>query len=312
MTAVKKLFERLAALVCAAVLLMSAVAFAAAPEALLTLECSVGGTAVPGAACRLYRVASLSGTSFTLAGAFGSAAVDLTSLSTADAWQTAADALAAYAAAENAAPTATGQTDAAGRLAFAGLQTGLYLAVFDDTVRGGTTYRFAPTLLSLPQWDSTGRVSYDLTAQPKGSASTPPSAPATVSVTVLKIWNDRGSSAARPKSITVSLLQDGRVVDTVTLSAANHWRHSWSGLSAASVWRAAERGVPSGYTVSYRASGTVLTVTNTKRSGTRIPDDRVPLGSLPNTGLLWWPVPLLAVCGLALFGAGWWSRRHEE
>ena len=93
MTAVKKLFERLAALVCAAVLLMSAAAFAAAPEASLTLECSVGGTAVPGAACRLYRVASLSGTSFTLAGAFGSAAVDLTSLSTADAWQTAADAL---------------------------------------------------------------------------------------------------------------------------------------------------------------------------------------------------------------------------
>ena len=44
-----------------------------------------------------------------------------------------------------------------------------------------------------------------------------------------------------------------------------------------------------------------------------IPGEPVPQGpALPQTGVLWWPVPLLACAGMALFLAGWARRRSEE
>jgi hypothetical protein len=316
----KRVLACLCALLCLAVLAVPTAAFAAAPDASLTITCAVDGTAVPGAGCRLYRVASLSGTTFTAVGSFRQAQVSLRGLTTAAQWQTAADSLAVFAAAEEngIVPDCEAQTDAAGKAAFSGLSTGLYLAIFADTVQGNTTYRFAAELLSLPQWGSDGSVHYAATAAPKGSASTPPpdNSPSYVSVTVLKVWNDRGKTARRPSSITVALLCNGKTYDTAVLSAKNNWRCTWDSLSAADTWRVLERGVPSGYTVSYRSSGTTLTITNTRTPGTTIPDEKVPLGSakLPQTGLLWWPVPLLSMGGLLLFGAGWYRRnkRHEE
>ena len=35
-------------------------------------------------------------------------------------------------------------------------------------------------------------------------------------------------------------------------------------------------------------------------------------GKLPQTGMLWWPVPLLAVAGVALFLAGWIRHGRGE
>ncbi len=44
----------------------------------------------------------------------------------------------------------------------------------------------------------------------------------------------------------------------------------------------------------------------------RVPEDTptptTPTDDLPQTGWLWWPVPLMAVLGLLLFGIGWWRR----
>jgi hypothetical protein len=320
-TVMKRFLACLFALLCLAALPLPEVALAASPDASLTLSCAVGGTAVPGVRCRLYRVASLSGTAFTATDSFRQAQVQLNGLTTAAQWQAAADSLSVFATAEEngISPDCEGQTDAAGSAAFSGLATGLYLAVFTDTVQGDTTYRFSAALLSLPQWNADGSVVYQVTAAPKGTAVTPPSPgsqPSTVSVTVLKIWNDRGKTASRPASIRVALLCNGKTYATAVLSASNNWRCTWDGLSASDTWRVLERGVPSGYTVSYRTRGTTLILANTRTTGTTISDEPVPLGSakLPQTGLLWWPVPLLSAGGLLLFGAGWYdkNKKHEE
>lgn len=42
-----------------------------------------------------------------------------------------------------------------------------------------------------------------------------------------------------------------------------------------------------------------------------IDDPEVPLARLPQTGQLWWPVPLLAMSGMCLFFLGWAGRRKE-
>lgn len=48
-----------------------------------------------------------------------------------------------------------------------------------------------------------------------------------------------------------------------------------------------------------------------------IGDEEPPLAMLPQTGLLQWPIPVMAVAGLLLFGAGWMSdkkarKAHED
>lgn len=43
-------------------------------------------------------------------------------------------------------------------------------------------------------------------------------------------------------------------------------------------------------------------------SGTTIIDGNVPLARLPQTGLLWWPVPVMGIAGVVLLLVGWWGR----
>ena len=42
-----------------------------------------------------------------------------------------------------------------------------------------------------------------------------------------------------------------------------------------------------------------------------IPEGDIPLAGLPQTGMLWWPVPWLACAGLACFTLGWYRHRME-
>ena len=43
-----------------------------------------------------------------------------------------------------------------------------------------------------------------------------------------------------------------------------------------------------------------------------IDDLPTPLAELPKTGQLWWPVPLMGIMGLLLFGIGWVTRRRSH
>jgi hypothetical protein len=43
-----------------------------------------------------------------------------------------------------------------------------------------------------------------------------------------------------------------------------------------------------------------------------LPDEEVPLAKLPQTGMLLWPIPLMAAGGLLLILVGWRSERRKE
>ena len=94
-------------------------------------------------------------------------------------------------------------------------------------------------------------------------------------------------------------------------------------------WQVVEDSVTEDYTVTVSREGTTFVMTNTLTEELpdeptpegplpevpeeNIPDEPVPQGpALPQTGVLWWPVPLLACAGMALFLAGWARRRSEE
>lgn len=210
---------------------------------------------------------------------------------------------------------------------------------------------------------------------------------------VLKVWEDDNDAAGvRPDSVTVDLLGDGEIYDTVELSAGSNWRHTWTGLDKDTDWEVVEREMAN-YTVSVTNGGVTSVITNTYSAeitddkpplvdlddpdvpkdpdpgpqdpgtqdptvpvepgevpldpgaqdptvpvepgqvplepgfppqpvvpsvpadvqaplGTDIPNENPPLEMLPQTGLLWWPVPILAVLGVALILLGCARRRR--
>jgi len=323
------------ALLCFALQLTTGAVMAAGRTASLTLDMTVSGSAVEGVKCSLYRVADVNGTTFTAADQFKAANVKLNGVTKSEEWQTAANSLAVYAGATDnkIQPAASGVSDSGGKMSFSGLETGLYLAVFSPVTHGYTTYSFQSALISLPQWNSSG-VNYSVAASPKGSSSTYIPGGGTLSVTVLKVWNDSSDADARPASVTAQLLKNGADAGTAVLSAQNNWRYTWTGLSDSYTWTVLEKDVPKDYTVTYSTDGAVRVITNTHTTDipetptpgghidptpspspeTEIPDVPVPgAGKLPQTGQLWWPVPALAVCGLVLFGIGWSRKdKHDE
>ena len=124
--------------------------------------------------------------------------------------------------------------------------------------------------------------------------------------TVIKRWDDAGYEQKRPDTITVTLLKDGTVYDTRTISRTDSWQYTWSGLPRYNpdgteiVWTIQENAVP-GYISSIRETGDTFILTNT------------PEGQkLPQTGLLWWPVPVLAAAGLLLLILGTLLKRKND
>lgn len=100
----------------------------------------------------------------------------------------------------------------------------------------------------------------------------------TTQLTVQLNWANTGGIEL-PSSVDVLLLRDGtQHGSAVTLSSANGWSYTWSGLSSAHTWTAEETNVPEGYTVSSSREGNVITITNAYREHTvdPTPDDPDP------------------------------------
>ena len=83
-------------------------------------------------------------------------------------------------------------------------------------------------------------------------------------------------------------------------------------------WRVVERDVPDGYTVTVEREGRVFVITNTKPDDTPEPSESPEPSTspdepekLPQTGQLWWPVPLLFCAGLIFVAAGLIIRRRR-
>ena len=85
---------------------------------------------------------------------------------------------------------------------------------------------------------------------------------------MIKRWDDMGYEQKRPDTITVTLLKDGTVYDTRTISRTDSWQYTWSGIPRYSpdgteiVWTIQENAVP-GYISSIRETGDTFILTNT-------------------------------------------------
>ena len=127
--------------------------------------------------------------------------------------------------------------------------------------------------------------------------------PTFTTVVVEKIWNDPGHENSRPREIEVQLLRDGQVYDTVVLNESCNWRYAWSGLEEGHDWSVKEQSIPAGYAAIITQTGGTYTITNTYTPPT--PDEP----HLPQTGQLWWPIPVLLSAGLMCYLIGFLLRK---
>jgi hypothetical protein len=165
-----------------------------------------------------------------------------------------------------------------------------------------------------------------------------------------EVQDGQDADTGRPSQIEVQLLKDGEIYDTVKLNAANNWRYTWTELDETAEWTAVEKEVPDSYTVetTLEDNNSRLVITNTENptpteepkpfqtpqpsqtpkpgepsqtpkpgepSQTPQPSgkpsqDTSSGGKLPQTGMLWWPIPGLSLAGLVLFVIGW--LRHKN
>lgn len=227
-----------------------------------------------------------------------------------DAWQSLSAALEGYVLRDNVLHTDSGQTDEEGILTFPTAQQklipGLYLVLGQRHIQDGYYYDAASFLVMLPGLDKEANDwIYDVTAEPKYESGRIPEEP--VSRKVLKVWKDEGHSQERPDEVVVQLLRDGTVYDTVTLNDDNNWRYTWKALDGSHRWTVAEKELE-GYTVTVEQERTTFVVTNTykeKTTGTTT----TTKSTLPQTGQMWWPVPLLITLGLLFVIVGLIRRR---
>lgn len=322
-------------------------------EASLTVYFGRENTGFFGVPFRIYRVAdveaSAGGVDFTLTGDFARYPVSVNGLDSSG-WRALAQTLDSYAVRDGLGPLRTVKTDSGGRAVFEDLTAGLYLVTGERHIDGNSVFTPQPLLVCLPALDEeeSGWI-YDQEVSCKyESGGRPGDGGDTVRRKVLKIWDDEECSGNRPQEITVQLLKDGEVYDTVTLSEENGWKFTWEKLDADAEWRVTEYRVPDGYTVSVQREGITFVITNTCSPPDQPdspdepdepgepgepggPDEPGQPGSpdepshpeepgepgggtpkLPQTGMLWWPVPLLAFGGLLLFLIGWEVNRHDE
>ena len=189
---------------------------------------------------------------------------------------------------------ASNSSDSSYKASFSGLESGIYLVVGKDVFQDGVFYMPQVSLVSL-----SGDLSVDL----KYEMSDKPSR-----IHVLKVWK-KDNKKSRPKSIEVCLLRsDGIVVDKVILNSDNQWSTTWDNLSTSYTYSVMETSVPSGYKESCTREKDTIVLTNTGNFMDKVKKkDEV----LPNSGQLWWPVPVLLFVGLVLFGLGRHLKNEE-
>lgn len=293
-------FAALVLLACALAVTAAAQTIDLDRENTLTVSFGESGEGFPEVEFSLYPVASLTEEGeYALTGDFAQYPVSLEDLDSSG-LRSLAQTLDAYVARDTLTPLLSQETGEDGMVSFDGLSPGLYLVLGESYTQDNTVYTPSPMLFYLPDQGEDGGWEYEVTASCKFDQEE--TTDTTVSRKVQKVWKDNGNQSKRPEMVFVQLLENGAVVDTVALSEENNWEYTWEGLDASSRWQVAETSVPDGYTVTVTQEGTLFVVTNT------YPGKTPP--KLPQTGLLWWPVPLLACAGLVLVIAGAAARRR--
>lgn len=234
--------------------------------------------------------------------------------------QAAADTLENYAILDSITPIDKKSTNEKGTVYFDGTDDGVYLVIGKSWVEDGVRYIPSPMLVEFSEFTDEYLIAY-----PKFKMETLPETD--VEYKVMKNWiKDEDYPHHRPEDVQIELYKDSVLTETVILDESNNWEYSWVSEPEAE-WRVKEREVPDNYAVVYSSNAFEFIVENTHKivkggyvqfdppidtTDKNTSGDKIEFEKLPQTGLLWWPVPVLALAGLILIAVGYKLNRSGK
>ena len=274
----------------------------------IVLHAVYGELPIPGATFRAYRVADVSEmASYKLTEDFAATGISVNSLTTVEAMTEASETFAALVESDSPTQIAMAVTDNTGTVTFAGLTPGLYIILGEECQLGNYIYSFLPSMIPVPHIDENDVWQYESDSLVKISRRD-----VEMDLEIYKVWEDGNNTKYRPKEIKINVLCDGEVAYRLTLNEENGWHATLTGLSVVHEWTVQEPNVPTYYEVEYddKKEGQILIVNKLTPPSTTPPN-------IPQTGMIWWPVLLLAGVGLILFLSGWvmhhqWKKEQKK
>ena len=207
---------------------------------------------------------------------------------------------------ENRKPSRSAVTDVDGVAAFSDIPIGLYLVMGRGVEKDGYVYSTTPFFVMLPEQDlGTNTWNYHVVANAK-----PGREPVKADYAVIKVWKDDCHKDQRPKSIAISLICDGEIYVTITLPHNGAWSYTWKDLDTNHQWTVTEKKENGYKDPDIQQEGNTFIVTNTCDKPTTPTQPGKP--TLPQTGQLWWPVPVLFAAGLLFVVIGLVRRKRYD
>lgn len=206
----------------------------------------------------IYRIADRN---YDILPPYESYPVQLKGITSQTEWLKTAQTLNSYIQADRIEPYMTAKTDEQGNVLFKDIDEGLYLISGVVAEKEGRTFNF---------YDFMILVAEDISAKPKSEIHEPFDGEKVY--TILKLWKD-DSSKQRPPYISVDILKDAELYETVTLDSENDWSYTFN-TDSAGKWTVVERDVPEGYFVVITEKETSFIITNTLYNTN--PDDGTP------------------------------------
>ena len=235
-------------------------------------------------------------------------------------FRTLANTLEDYVIADKIKPISSKKLTEGDSLVWNNLSKGLYLIVGTQTKDEKYIYTPSPMLVAIPKVSASGEKDYHPIIKFNKFEKEEVEKPKALEV--IKIWKDKGYKEKRPKEVTIELLRDGKKYEVVKLNAKNNWKYQWSNLSADYQWTVVEKGISDDYKVEYSKSGNKVYVINyykepEKTNKPNEPEKPKPSNppkaeKLPQTGQMWWPVPILMVTGILFWLIGWTKSKIYE
>ena len=279
-------------------------------ECSLTIYYGYEGIAFSNQTIKLHKVAEVSADfQYTLTSPFATSGLILNGIQTNGEWNVVRSTLEAKILADNIAPIKTVETNASGQACFTQLTPGLYLASAVEVAQNDITCFFDSALVALPGLGTDGLCQYQVAVEAKPQALPPIQPDEEIRWKVIKLWKGDEGCDDRPESIEVEIFRDEMIYETVTLSERNNWSYSWTAKADGASWKAVERNVPTGYTMTVEQRENTFVITNARQ-------DR-PNPSPPQTGdtfniLLYTIMMYVSGTVLIMLGIAGKRKRHEE
>lgn len=180
-------------------------------------------------------------------------------------------------------------TDTNGIVKYNDLTLGLYLVKQTNKVEG---YSSIDEFLVMIPKTIDNNWTYNIEAEPKTEIYQ------TIDLQVVKEWNKQNKNNKLPESVTIELLKDEEIIDTVALSELNNWTYTWDDIEKSDKYSVRETNIPKGYTATYKNEEYKFIVTNTDK--------------LAQTGQIYLPIIILSATGMLFIILGIIELKKNE